>query len=41
MPDIEKLLKDINQEAPSRILAKYKQALGVTEETIEANSSVP
>lgn len=39
VPDIEKLLKDINQEAPSRILAKYKKALEVSEEMIDANSS--
>ena len=39
MPDIEKLLKDISQEPPSRILAKYKEAFGLTDEAIDAASS--
>ena len=32
--DIEKLLKDIKQEPPSRILAKYKLAFDMTDEKI-------
>lgn len=34
IPDIEKLLKDIAQEPPSRILAKYKQAFNMTDDNI-------
>jgi len=36
VPEIEKLLKDIQQEPPSRILSKYKRAFGLTEESIES-----
>lgn len=32
VPDIEKLLKDISQEPPSRILAKYKKAFNVSDD---------
>ena len=35
VPEIEKLLKDIKQEPPSRILAKYKIAFGLTDEDID------
>lgn len=34
IPDIEKLLKDIAQEPPSRILAKYKEAFNMTDDKI-------
>ena len=39
VPDIEKLLKDIQQEPPSRILIKYKMAFNMSDEEIQANSS--
>lgn len=38
VPDIEKLLKDIPQEPPSRILAKYKEVFQVSEEQIDLHS---
>ena len=39
IPDIEKLLKDIAQDPPSRILAKYKQAFNMTDDNIMQNST--
>ena len=39
MPDIEKQLKDIQQEPPSKILSKYKNAFGITDEWIESAGS--